>query len=162
MRNAGERYAQAIEETGFEYKTLRDDKWVASRIDLSRRRDKLTFAHHREVVSLDPDAQDYLLQEAEKQRIPAKAFRQMVRDFRRRGFDAPDLPQGKYNILYVDPPWEISSYPNMEKWPTQLEDKYPTMTRDALKVLRVQDLALDDCVPLSLTFYTYSDATMCH
>src|SRR5436305_1984979 len=37
----GEKYKEAIELTGFDYQTLRHDKWIASRVDPSRRRENL-------------------------------------------------------------------------------------------------------------------------
>ena len=43
-RKYGEMYAQALEETPFEYLTLRNDVWVADAIELSRRRDNLSWA----------------------------------------------------------------------------------------------------------------------
>src|SRR5947209_3946595 len=44
----GDTYRIAAEETGFDIQTLRHDKWVASRIDLARRHDNLSFSHHKE------------------------------------------------------------------------------------------------------------------
>jgi N6-adenosine-specific RNA methylase IME4 len=141
----GNMYAQAIEQTGFDYKTLRTDKWVAGKVQLSRRRDNLSFAHHTEVAFLEPGDQEYLLGQAEKESIPAKAFRRMVRQYKERRLGSPDLPAGKYNILYIDPPWDINPSV-LEKWRGLLKERYPTMTLDALKALQIQDLAFDDCV----------------
>jgi len=41
--------------------SLRNNKWVADRVELSRRRDNLSFAHHAEVAKLEPDEQDYCI-----------------------------------------------------------------------------------------------------
>jgi len=57
----------------------------------------------------------------------------------------PEAPEGKYNVIYADPPWDIGSMV-LEKWESPLEDKYPTMTKEELKQLRVEDLSADDCV----------------
>jgi N6-adenosine-specific RNA methylase IME4 len=57
----------------------------------------------------------------------------------------PALPDGKYNVIYADPPWDIGSI-ELEKWQSPLEDKYPTMTLNELKALPVQDIASDNCV----------------
>ena len=51
-RRYGESYAQAIEVTGYAYGSLRNAAWVASEIELSRRRDNLSWSHHNEVASL--------------------------------------------------------------------------------------------------------------
>lgn len=74
----GEKYLEAIEATGYDYGTLRNDKWVAARVDLSRRHDKLSFDHHATVADLEPDEQDRLLTEAEKQNFDSKPFRNYV------------------------------------------------------------------------------------
>jgi hypothetical protein len=49
---------QTISSSDYEYQTLRDAVWVSSRIELSRRRDNLTWGHHREVASWEPEEQD--------------------------------------------------------------------------------------------------------
>lgn len=74
----GEKYLQAIKETNYDYGTLRNDKWVASKVELSRRRDKLSFDHHAEVADLEPDEQDRLLDYAEKNKLDVRAFRSYV------------------------------------------------------------------------------------
>jgi hypothetical protein len=54
----GEKYTQAAKITGLDSKTLRNIAYVASRFDLSRRRDNLTWTHHAEVASLPNDEQE--------------------------------------------------------------------------------------------------------
>lgn len=56
-RAYGRKYAAALERTGYDYGTLRDAKGVATSVELSRRRDNLTWAHHREVAALGPAEQ---------------------------------------------------------------------------------------------------------
>jgi hypothetical protein len=56
-----DRYKRAIEMAGLDYQTLRNYAWVARRFELSRRREKLSFQHHAEVVPLPvPDQEDWL------------------------------------------------------------------------------------------------------
>lgn len=74
----GEKYLEAIEATGYDYGTLRNDKWIAARVDLSRRRDKLTFDHHATIADLEPEEQDRLLTEAEEKKLDNKLFRNYV------------------------------------------------------------------------------------
>ena len=57
----------------------------------------------------------------------------------------PEAPDGKYNVIYADPPWDISSFV-LEKWESPLEDKYPTMTEEEIKALDIPNLCADDCV----------------
>lgn len=55
----GETYSQVIEETGLDYQTLRNYKYVASRIELSLRKDNLHWHHHLVVAPLEPDQQEH-------------------------------------------------------------------------------------------------------
>lgn len=61
----GEMYSQPLDETKYEYKTLRNDKYVADKVELSRRRDNLSYSHHCEVAPLEPKEQEYYLELAE-------------------------------------------------------------------------------------------------
>jgi hypothetical protein len=53
----GESYSQALEATGFEEQTLKNYKWVCSRVEKSLRKDNLTFSHHALVAPCQPDEQ---------------------------------------------------------------------------------------------------------
>jgi hypothetical protein len=63
----GSMYDEMIEHTGYDCRTLRTIKWVASRIEAPRRRDDLTFAHHQEVAALPPERQDAILARAARE-----------------------------------------------------------------------------------------------
>jgi len=65
-RKWGERYLEAVRETGYDYKTLRNLAWVAKRFELSRRRDNLSWSHHQEVTALPPEIANRLLDDSEK------------------------------------------------------------------------------------------------
>lgn len=86
----GEKYAQAVQETGRNYQSLVDIAYVAGRVELSRRRDNLTFSHHREVAPLPPAEQDRLLDLAESEGLTIKALRALAREAR--GLPAPAAP----------------------------------------------------------------------
>jgi hypothetical protein len=63
-RAYADRYKVAIARTGFDYQTLRNYAWVASRFAPSRRHEMLSFSHHAEVASLDEQNQDAWLRRA--------------------------------------------------------------------------------------------------
>lgn len=63
-RSYGRRYKEAAEITGLDYQTLRNYAWVSSRLPMSRRRDKLSFQHHAEVASREPEDQEFWLSTA--------------------------------------------------------------------------------------------------
>ena len=77
------------------------------------------------------------------QREERKASRKQEQDARRRA--APDLPKGRYQVLYADPPWRFEE-PAMGTTSRSPEDKYPTMTKAELCALPVEEIAADDAV----------------
>jgi hypothetical protein len=70
----GETYTQAIEDTGMSYKTLANRAWVSGKVELSRRRENLSWKHHAVVASLPPDKQDHYLDLAEQEQLSANAL----------------------------------------------------------------------------------------
>jgi hypothetical protein len=75
----GARYADAIEHTGLEYKTLRNYAVVARRFAMSRRRDTLSFQHHAEVCPMVDRDQDRWLDSAEENRWSKAELRRRIR-----------------------------------------------------------------------------------
>lgn len=75
----GEMYAEAIAETGLDYGTLRNFAYVAGRVSLSLRNDKLDFAHHMVVAKLkSSEDQREWLTNAEKHRMSVTRLRKSV------------------------------------------------------------------------------------
>jgi hypothetical protein len=44
-------YDEAERLTGLEYQTLNDYVWVADSVEISRRREILSFSHHKEIAA---------------------------------------------------------------------------------------------------------------
>lgn len=65
----GEKYAQAIDATGYNIGTLQNDVFVAGAIESSRRREVLSFDHHAAVASFPPAQQTELLDRIEAERL---------------------------------------------------------------------------------------------
>ena len=57
--------------------------------------------------------------------------------------ETPDLPAGKYSLIYADPPWR---YEFSETDSRKIENQYPTMELEDILELPVLDIAADDCV----------------
>jgi len=75
----GEKYAQALDETPFVQGTLQNDVWVAKHIEISRRRENLSFNHHSEVAKFEPEEQDYWLDLAEQNGWTQKKLRAAIK-----------------------------------------------------------------------------------
>lgn len=86
----GEKYKAAARITGYDGHSLRNMAYVASRFDLSRRRDKLSFSHHAEVSALEPAEQDHWLELASSRRLSVGDLRIELRAAGRRCDRVPD------------------------------------------------------------------------
>ena len=79
-RKYGEMYSQALGNTDYEYDTLKDIKYVSSRVEMSCRHDNLSFSHHKEVAGLEPKEQDKWLAKAEEEGWDREEFRRQLRN----------------------------------------------------------------------------------
>jgi len=86
-RRYGVTYQQVAEKVGRDKDTLYNYVWVASRIEISRRREILFFGHHQSVAGLPPDEQDQWLDMAEVEGWSISRLRKAIRD------DRPTLPK---------------------------------------------------------------------
>ncbi len=74
------KYQEAVDRTGFDILTLRNDKWVSARIPINIRKNELSFDHHQTVAqtSLEDEEIERVLQEAVDKKISSSAFRKYV------------------------------------------------------------------------------------
>jgi N6-adenosine-specific RNA methylase IME4 len=132
----GER-AEAVKELDWEFQTCRDAGWVANKIETSRRRDVLSWSHHKEVAALDAEEQEQFLTRWEKiahdtgKPPTVKAARAEVSIYKRNK-NRPQIEPpttdlevlGPFDVLYADPPWR---YEFAETDNRAIENHYPTM-----------------------------------
>ncbi len=137
----GEMYSQALDETGYEYGPLRNAKWVCGQIELSRRRDNLSFAYHQEVASLSEEEQELWLNTAARERLSKQELREQIRQSKK--LIASPLPKGTYNVIYADPPWPISTSV-WDKWEEPIDKKYPLMPLEEIEALPIPKLSHDN------------------
>lgn len=84
----GEKYSQALEETGLSYSALSHYAWVAARV--CTRVQTLSWSHHRAVAGLEPDEQREWLEKAGEQNW---SKRDLEKQLRRRGLYSSDSPE---------------------------------------------------------------------
>ncbi len=121
----GEMYAQALDETDYEYQTLRIYKWVASKIELFRRLNNLSFGHHQEVAILEPEPQKYWLDRAEENKWSVHELRRKIKGGMPKLTNRPQnnkievyhgdmleiLPTlGKFDLIIADPPYNVTPW----------------------------------------------------
>lgn len=79
----GERYAWAARVTAYDSQTLMNMVYVASRFEISRRRENLSWSHHETLAALQPDEQDYWLDRAIADHLSVSDLRLELRTSRR-------------------------------------------------------------------------------
>jgi N6-adenosine-specific RNA methylase IME4 len=143
-RSYGEMYAQAIDETDLSYGRLRNIKFVASNIELSRRRDNLTFTHHEEVASLSSKEQDLFLNKASDENLSVRDLREAIRKSGVKFNKNIEPIKGKYQVFYADPPW---SYGNeMPKGTTTPANYYPQMSIEEICNMPIKSVTDENAV----------------
>ena len=84
----GERYSRAARVTGYDPQTLMNMAYVASRFEVPRRREKLSWSHHAELAALPAEEQEYWLRRAEEEVLSVRCMRHELRAAGR----APNAP----------------------------------------------------------------------
>lgn len=96
----GQMYSQFLDEDKRNYSTLRIQKWVASKFELLRRRNNLSWSHHYEVADLEPEEQDELLDRAEDEGWNRNKMRKQVRLFKQHKLIAANVEATRENERY--------------------------------------------------------------
>jgi 16S rRNA G966 N2-methylase RsmD len=91
----GKKYTEAEEVTGFDYQTVRDDKWVAGAVELSLRKDNLSHSHHKAVAALEPPEQQHFLELAEEQDWSWAKLRDAVKEHQKEKKRAESAEAGR-------------------------------------------------------------------
>jgi len=149
--NRGQRYgerAQIVSAdgwTGPAYGTCRNAGSVATKFDVSLRRDSLSFDHHKVVAALPDDEARSLLDVAATQHLSVAELRALVKRDKRAAKEeelgeaqAEALSTGGgFGVIYADPPWRFEPYSRDTGMDRAADNHYPTMTLDDLLVLPV-------------------------
>jgi len=160
-RDGSQRYGQRAKAAaqgifGLQFKSLANLGSVARSFESSRRREHLTFEHHREVAALPAPLADELLDLAEKQSLSTRGLRAEVARIRNAaGVSAPVASEAtctvadlqcladsgiRYGCIYADPPWLYDNQGTR----AATGNHYGGMTVDELCALPIGELAADD------------------
>jgi hypothetical protein len=80
----GEKYTRASRITGYDVQSLMNMAYVASRFELSRRRENLSWSHHAELAALPAAEQDGWLDRAARAGLSVRRLREALRESRSR------------------------------------------------------------------------------
>lgn len=140
----GRKTAEAID---VEYQTIMDYGTVARAF--SRRRENLTFKHHREAMAAAVDEREAWLDHAEGNEWSANQLRAAIKQgaaFQRtKAVEIEAEKLGKFVVLYADPPWRYEN-PPMGGSNRSIENHYPTMELEQICTLPVGGLAHENSV----------------
>ena len=140
-----DKYEGVKERFGIGYRTGRQAVWVSRAIEMSRRRDKLSWSHHQEVAPLTEPEQDHWLDLAEENGWSLRDLRKAIKA----ALPPPDLGEvepGKFRVILADPPWDYSdSREDFVQYSGAL-DHYPTVATDKLCEMDVADKAASNSV----------------
>jgi len=143
----GEEYSQALDDTGFEdpEKTLSTYGGVCKRFNVSRRRETLTFDHHRTAAFLeDDDEQDHWLDIAEKEHDSVAQFRQRLRLARAEKRIRELAPvAGTFRTIVADPPWPYEDTASRGA----AEDHYETLGLDDISYFKINGRSISELAP---------------
>lgn len=142
-RKYGERAAQALN-SAYSFQTWMDAGWVAGKIETSRRREVVAWSIHREVAALPPEQQEVILSSAEAEGWTRREARRAARRLKAGSRPDAPFPDGKYRVIYADPPWEYGN--EQPEYHTEQADHYPLMTVNEVCDLPVKRLAMEDAV----------------
>lgn len=150
--NAGEPYGdrvKAIEDSETSHGRWRVCGHIASRFDVLRRRNTLTFYHHELVASLPTRQQDKWLDRAEHEEWSANQLKAAIAHqaaiAKTKQVDLDALALGKFVVLYADPPWRYEN-PPMGGSNRSIENQYPTMDLAEICALPIGEIAHDNAV----------------
>ena len=137
---------------GPSYRLCQDCGWVAGSYKPSRRREGLSFQHHREVAALPAAEADRLLDIAESERLSTRQLRVAARRVRAHTFFPSDkacavrdlqvlaASDQRFATIYADPPWDYRN----QTLELATANHYSTMTVEQLCQLPVRALAAPD------------------
>jgi hypothetical protein len=109
----GERFAQAVSETGLAEQTIANRLSVARGFPIFRRRGGVSFSHHAALTALPAAEQDRLLDLAEKEALSVTALRRAAAGARPhpsvRGFASSTNDEGPMDAPAAPPHLEVGS-----------------------------------------------------
>lgn len=138
-------YDDVVEETGYSKQAIADIKYVSEKVKPSSRNEDLTFTHHKAVASLPPEKQEIFLQKAVDEKLSVRDLREEIKKESRSSLKSPEVPAGKYQVIYADPPWAYNDKQETEKL-GGAEKHYGTMSLEEICNLPINQLSLEDAV----------------
>ncbi len=133
----------AAAEIGVAYQTIRNLATVARKIELSRRRDSLSWSHHAEIASLPVDVGDALLDRAEAEGWSHAVMREKARA-------ASEVAQLEARLKKLS---DENEQLHREKAPETAEEKARDAVRQTLTRMKAEGRVVNDAVRRTATMF---------
>jgi hypothetical protein len=124
QRRYGEKYRTALELFDYDYQSLRRMAYVCRSIELLRRRNNLSFAHHAEVAHLEASDQDRFLAAAVENKWTRSELRIAIRKA-----NATEPEESSGRVSFVPHVWELEGIGWYEQ---QIDADPPPERKEAL------------------------------
>lgn len=143
-----ERMDQAISATGLQWQSLKQLTYIARHVEIPEREIAPSISHAHEVASLKRPDQTKWLERARDQEWTTAELRQNIRAAKRtRVIEGQAVLEGKYRVIYADPPWLYRDQsPTLTRGTGAQDTHYGGMTIEALCALPVEAHAMPDAV----------------
>lgn len=143
----GEKHAQALEHTGYDAHTLQTYAWVARRVPIENRVEKVPFGHYANGIAAMPiDDQRAWVEKVLEGNLSQSELKAQLRLAKRAGVTGDvALPPGFFRVWYVDCPWQyddsgviLPDGAGKAEAFTKAEGTFPTMTIEQLMAMGPQ------------------------
>ncbi len=142
-------YDDVADKIGIDKGTLRKYKETADSIESGIRIPDLSFTHHRQVSSFEPEKQKEFLNMASEKKWSVSEMREAVKKDRQKLLlnSQPEFKKKRYRVIYADPPWEYGQMQHTRvEQETTLEKHYPTMPTEVIAYMPVSEIADENSV----------------
>ena len=143
-----ERWAQAVEASGYEAATLETLKLISEKVPSRLRNRNVSFHVHKVAASLAYVDQREFLSRAEMGGWTVGEARAELRMFKRRPIEPAGPLVGTFRVVYADPPWQYDDRGAITDTGQygRAESHYPSMSLEAICAIDLQPHLTTDAV----------------
>jgi N6-adenosine-specific RNA methylase IME4 len=140
-------YDRAKKDSGFADETLRNAEWVSSSVDPVIRITELSWRHHQVVAPMPARQQKKWLAKALSEGWSVAELKKAIREsLLDEAAEANPIPEGKYRVIYADPPWFYNDQRTGTSGSGGAASQYLTMETEKICELPIREKAHDSSV----------------
>ena len=129
-------YKEISEITGYKPSSIKQFKYVADNVQSSMRIDDMSFSHLQQIAPFSPEKQVEYTNMVVEEHLSVKELKKEIRKDQKQ-LEVQELPNGIYNVFYIDPPWQYSN----SGLGGSAEKHYSTMSMEDLGLLPIPSIS---------------------